>query len=581
MSVVTAAAVYEKMGIPTVAIHYDEIMSVALDAAATQGNAMPALRHLTFNAQVGISTVVAALVDTIIDGLTRPLTASEAFAGTWVFEPEERYLAVGSYEEVRFAMNGDMARCTATLASSEFTDGSPVALPTEAALKEMLKGTFLPPDTPVGMIEPLNSMATVENVAIQGIMAGLTKETLPLLLALTEAMSKTHDFGSSLGGADGFFAFGTFISGPAISEMKINTGGPGNAGPAPLTPAVPTNTGIGRFVRLVQVNIGGTEAGIFEAKGLGNPAKTSIVVAEEAPSAWGGFSSVIPKDPMNGDRTTFSANESTVSMFVLWGDMLAATTNTYSGTATSVNPEGSGYTDAQWSALRGQLASILEGAKSLNRPQQGLVLMISPSRARTLANAGVTRSMAMQWASEYCNDKNSVARSKGLGSGVVGAGFTVQGENLHADRNSAFWLPPASQPDEIVRYFPDSRLVNIIVGPGLTYNGLVMNGLPRWTVEIDKWRGEEVIVDPEVPADSIRIDGAALATMRRNTTRQLTVTMTPVDTTSAVIWSSSNSNMATVDEDGLVTAKAPGTVIITAKTADSLLTSTITIRVTA
>ena len=582
MSVATAASTYEKKGIPTVAIHYEEMASVANDACSTQENAMPALRQIYFNAQVSFSTVAAALVDAVLDGLTRPLTEEESFNGTWVFDAEKRYLAVGSYEEVRFALNGDMNRCSTTLASSQHTDGSPVALPTEAALKEMLKGTSLPPDTPVGQIEPLNSIATVESVAIQGIMAGLTKETLPLLLALTEAMSKTHDFGSSLGGADGYFAFGTFISGPAVSEMKINTGGPGNAGPAPLTPAVPTNTGIGRFVRLVQVNIGGTEAGIFEAKGLGNPAKTSIVVAEDTPTAWGGFSSVISKDPTNGDNSKFGARESTVSMFVLWGDMLAATTNSYSGSApaANANPENSGYTDTQWSALRGQLAAILEGAKQLNRPQQGLVLMISPSRARTLANAGVTRELAMQWASEWCNDTNTVARSKGLGSGVVGAGFTIQGENMHADRNSAFWLPPANQPNEIVKYYPDARLVNIIVGPGLTYNGLVMNGLPRWTVSIDKWRGTAGEIEDPPIVRSIRIDGASLLTAKKNTIIHLSATVAPVEAAPTIVWSSSNPTLASVDANGVVMVNATGTVVITAQSPDGAIKSTVTIRIT-
>jgi hypothetical protein len=335
-------------------------------------------------------------------------------------------------------------------------------------------------------------MATVESVAIQGIMAGLTKETMPLLLALTEAMSKTHDFGSSLGGADGWFAFGSFITGPVVEEMRLNTGGPSNQGSAPLTPGVPTNTGIGRFVRLVQVNIGGTEAGVFEAKGLGNPAKTSIVVAEEPPPGWGGFSSVILRDPTVCMETTFGPNESTVSMFILWGDILTAITNRSTGNvpAAGANPEPERWTNAQWTAMRNTLWPAAEGAKNTNRPQQGLVLMLSPSRSRTLSNAGVTRWDAMNWLSEYTRDTNRTARDRGLGSGVVGAGFTVQGENLHAAWGNSFsWVPPeASQPDVLVRYYPNPKLINIIVGPGLTYNALVMNGLPRWTVAIDDWR---------------------------------------------------------------------------------------------
>jgi len=308
-------------------------------------------------------------------------------------------------------------------------------------------------------------------------------------------MSNTHDFGSSLGGADGYFAFGTVVNGPAVEDMKINTGGPSNAGPAPLSPGVPTNTGIGRFMRLIQINIGGTEPGIFEAKGLGNPFKTSIVIGEaNGETDWPGMSSVISKNPMAGDNSKFGTRESTVSLFVLWGDMLLVINDQYSGDAPAddVETPPSGYTQEQWSACRTNLSRLVERAKNLNCPQQGLVAMIRPVMARNLARAGVTREMAMRWISDYCNETNQKARIRGLGSGIFGAGFTVQGENLHAEWNSASWLPPAAgegaQPEAIVKFFPNPKLINIIVGPGLTYSGLVMNGLPRWTASIDAWR---------------------------------------------------------------------------------------------
>ena len=80
---------------------------------------------------------------------------------------------------------------------------------------------------------------------------------------------------------------------------------------------------------------------------------------------------------------------------------------------------------------------------------------------------------------------------------------------------------------------------------------------------------------------AVRINGAALATVRRNATIQLTVTVVPEDATPAIVWSSSNPAIAAVDENGLVTAKTTGTVVITAKTIDGALTSIITVRVIA
>jgi len=495
VSVATAAIICEKLVIPTVSLHYDEMLSVAGDAASTTANAMPTLRQISFDATVRVSIQAQALAQAILDELTRPLNAEELFAGTWEFTPEQRYLAEGAYEEVRYAMEGDLTRCTTTLAASQFTDGTPVALPTEKSLEKMLKGTSKSPDTVIGPIQPNNTPATVEFIAIAGIMAGLKPETMPLLLALTECMVNTHDFGSSLGGADGYFAFGTVINGPALETMKINTGGPGSGGPAPLTTGVPTNSGIGRFIRLVQVNIGGTEAGIFEAKGVGNPFKTSIVIGEaNDETSWPGMSSVITRNPASGDNSRFRPNENTVSLFVLWGDMLHGINDRYSGNAPAadVATPPAGYTGAQWAGCRTYLAQLAEGAKNLNRPQQGLMAMISPATARNLTRAGVSREMAMQWISDYCNEENQKARARGLGSGVVGNGFTVQGENLHAASNNTFWMPPVTgegaQPEAIVKFFPYPRLVNIVIGPGLTYSGYVMNGLPRWTASIDAWK---------------------------------------------------------------------------------------------
>ena len=406
------------------------MLSVAQDAASTPDNAMPALRQISFDATVKVSNHAQVMAQAVLEELTRPLDAEESYAGKWDFTPEQRFLAEGAYEEVRYAMEGDLSRCTLTLAAAQFTDGTPVALPTETALEKMLKGTSKSRDTVVGPIQPNNNLATVEYVAIAGIMAGLKPETMPLLLALTECMSKTHDFGSSLGGADGYFAFGTVVSGPAVEDMKINTGGPSNAGPAPLSPGVPTNTGIGRLMRLIQINIGGTEPGIFEAKGLGNPFKTSIVTGEaNGETDWPGMSAVIARNPTAGDNSKFGTRENTVSLFVLWGDMLLVINDQYSGDAPAADVETppAGYTQEQWSACRTHLSRVVERAKNLNCPQQGLVAMIRPATARNLSRAGVTREMAMRWISDYCNEANQKARIRGLGSGIFGAGFTEIG----------------------------------------------------------------------------------------------------------------------------------------------------------
>jgi len=95
-------------------------------------------------------------------------------------------------------------------------------------------------------------------------------------------------------------------------------------------------------------------------------------------------------------------------------------------------------------------------------------------------------------------------------------------------------------------------------------------------------RGAWAIQDTvQYAAEYIRIDGAALATLRKNATLQLNLNVIPAEATPEVIWSSSNSALASVDSNGLVTAVKTGTVIITARTVLGELVSTVTVRVIA
>ena len=83
-----------------------------------------------------------------------------------------------------------------------------------------------------------------------------------------------------------------------------------------------------------------------------------------------------------------------------------------------------------------------------------------------------------------------------------------------------------------------------------------------------------------VPVTNVTLNGTA-GTMDIGSTKQLVATVRPSNATNkSVTWSSSNSNVATVDSTGLVTAKAEGTTTITAKTVDGgkIATCIVTVR---
>jgi uncharacterized protein YjdB len=73
----------------------------------------------------------------------------------------------------------------------------------------------------------------------------------------------------------------------------------------------------------------------------------------------------------------------------------------------------------------------------------------------------------------------------------------------------------------------------------------------------------EVIVT--IPTSNITINGQKEITMNINTTNTLTAVVNPSDTSDTLSWISSNSEIVSVSQTGLITAKNAGTVTITAK----------------
>jgi len=454
----------EKLSIPTVVVSYADMESVAKKQSVTREVALPYVRIVIDATRGKGGDKTAQTVSACTNALTTPLTDKEKFSGEFKLPPEPRILFTGTYEEAMAFLEGDLSRFAETTGTAEYTDGSPVKLPTEEAVARMLEGTSHKPDEVVGLLLPSKNPATVEAIAVNAVMAGCKPEYMPVLLALTEAMVHT-DIAEASFGASGWFRFGAVVNGPITKEIGLNTGGPGLSGPAPLTPAVPANTTISRFIRLITINIGEVTPGVNEAKGVGNPAKTSFVLAEASDeSPW----------PQMSTDWGFKDGENTVTFFVFWGDMLAGVRQQYTG------PESE-------KTIVDNLGKLAEGAKGLSRSQQGLVMCINPVQAQALAAAGYSRLDVKKWFSDHCVDPFHKAKQMGLGSGVVGTLFSIQGEPLSSTGKwPPEWKDPKFDPNTLVKYYPNPDGITIMTFTS-NYN-IIMNGTPRWTVAIDKWR---------------------------------------------------------------------------------------------
>ncbi|MEK7353639.1 MAG: hypothetical protein AABZ77_03925 [Chloroflexota bacterium] len=312
----------EQSGIPTVIMNYTEETVAMKNHMPLYG--VPELRYVeaSRNSPGGVEEA-DKVMQPLLDALTKPLTAKEKKSGTW--SPEEpRILFEGTLEEAdKFYQQTEKIPGLLNSPFAKYSDGMPVVIPTEERVKEMLKGTSHPADEVIALqrdeqqqgmrnrmrkkgepviFEPMFRTATVEQVAVNAVMAGCKPEYFPVVLAIAE---------SGAGGARG--NGGAYIvSGPIYKEIGMNVSygrfGPGN----------PANKTIGRVGSLLWRNLGGfkdTVTGISVTITYTSPITNGGLIfaeyAEGLPPGWKGLN----------EELGFKKNESALMSFrpSAWG----------------------------------------------------------------------------------------------------------------------------------------------------------------------------------------------------------------------------------------------------------------------
>ena len=155
-----------------------------------------------------------------------------------------------------------------------WTDGLPIVPPTRERVKEMLKGTDLPPDQVIGIVETLRGQATVEKIAVNAVMAGCRPEYLPIILTVVEAITDPAFDMIGVQTTDESVAPLVIINGPIAEQLSINSSfgllGPGRQ----------ANASIGRAIRLIMNNIGGGWPGLISQAATGHPGRYTLCFAE-------------------------------------------------------------------------------------------------------------------------------------------------------------------------------------------------------------------------------------------------------------------------------------------------------------
>jgi hypothetical protein len=337
--------VIESKSRPTATFVFEHFLNDALSAASSKG--MPVIRVVP-ETIVSESTVVedieaavSAAAGDMIDALTKPLTKEEK-------SPKPRE----SESPARIVFKGNLSEVNRFFYKRGWTDGLPIVPPTEEGVAEMLAGTDLPAAHVVAELEPRRGKATVEKIAIIGVMAGALPTYMPLLIAGVKALAANPASGMMAASTGSFSPF-WLVNGPIAQDLQINSGF------GALSPGNIANATIGRALGLIVKNIRGVRRQIEDMGVLGNPGKYSMVAAENE--------EFTPWEPMHVEHG-FQRGDSTITL-------------TFPQSFQQMIPYG---TDDE-GILTTAVTNITQARMGL------LTVLLTPAHAKSLATRGWTK----------------------------------------------------------------------------------------------------------------------------------------------------------------------------------------------
>lgn len=280
----------------------------------------------------------------------------------------------------------DFAGAIEYMIEAKWTDGLPCVPPTKELVAAMLRGTRKPADFIVGNVPPRMGVADLRTLAVNAVMAGCRPEYFPVLIAVVEAVLEesyglahrqitTHP-GAPL----------VIVNGPVVEKIGLN------AATGVFGPGWRANATIGRALRLILLNLGGAQPGVFDMAQHGHPGKYTYCIAEnEAMSPW---------EPLHVERG-FERDQSVVTV---------------------VNAEAPhNITEQVQTSARGILttcASTLTTLGGNNVYCQGEpILALGPEHAARIAKEGWSKQDVKQYLFEVARLPLRMIRDRGLSHG--------------------------------------------------------------------------------------------------------------------------------------------------------------------
>lgn len=235
-----AAALIEKLGIPTASIigsgflKQAEVVSKGLGIPLAIG-IYPGAPMVDSEEEL-IRKVEVSLAPGLLEGLIGKMQTLE--------DEEEQ----PDIKEVVFS--GTLDEVQDYFYQKMWTDGLPIIPPTKQRIKAFLSFTDRLPEDVIAVLPQEGREASIESIAVTGVMSGCKPEYMPILIAIIEAMSDSAFRIQDCGSTPGWEPV-VIIGGPIIKELDFNFG------QGMMRFGRKSNTSIGRFIRMYLRNICG------------------------------------------------------------------------------------------------------------------------------------------------------------------------------------------------------------------------------------------------------------------------------------------------------------------------------------
>ena len=261
----------ESRGVPTVTVCSSAFHRAARSQAAGRGMSGLPIVEIPHPMHTAPGAVVQQRAEAALDELVAALTQHRKASGERAINPQpdrvETPDSPAELQEFFFAQG--------------WSDGLPVAAPTQAAVDAMLAAAGRGAQETVGPVPPRMRMAALEKLAVNAVMAGCRPEYFPVVLAAVEAVLEDDCRLYGIQTATNSTSPLVIVNGPVVERLQFNAAG--NV----FGQGCRANATVGRALQLILRNVGGDLPGETDMATHGQPGKFTFCIAEnERESPW-------------------------------------------------------------------------------------------------------------------------------------------------------------------------------------------------------------------------------------------------------------------------------------------------------